>query len=253
MLDVKDDGPVRTLTLARPEVRNAFNDELISALKTQFQNPGSARAIIVRGEGAAFCAGGDLQWMKKAANYTREQNIADAMNLAEMLHAVSHCPAVVIAMVQGAAFGGGCGLVAAADVAIAQEGTKFAFSEVKLGLIAATISAIVIPKIGAGHARSLFATGEVFETDKALRIGLVHDVAADAEAAEKILSGKLKAILSAGPSSVAASKQLVLTAPHTLEKTAEMLADRRATDEGKEGVAAFLDKRKASFVVESPL
>jgi len=250
MLHVKEDGAIRTVTLARPDVRNAFNDELISALREQFENPGSARAIIVEGEGAAFCAGGDLQWMKKAANYTREQNIADALNLAQMLQAVVNCPAVVIARVHGAAFGGGCGLVAAADVAIAQEGTKFAFSEVKLGLIAATISSIVIPKIGAGHARSLFATGEVFDTEKALRIGLVHDVVTDAVESETVLQAKLKAILSAGPEAVAASKKLVNTAPHSIEATAEFLADRRATDEGKEGVAAFLEKRKASYVVD---
>lgn len=252
MLDKKVEGSVLHVTINRPEVRNAFNDELIAALSDTFANPGGARAIVIRGEGPAFCAGGDLQWMTKAATYTREQNIADALLLAQMLDNAARCPAVVMAKVHGAAFGGGCGLVAACDVAVALPGTKFAFSEVKLGLIPATISNIVIQKIGQGHARSLFATGEVFESEKALRIGLVHDLATDPYDAEQILQAKLKAVLAAGPQAVHKAKHLALDAPFALEETAARLADARASDEGKEGVAAFLAKRSASFVEHLP-
>lgn len=253
MLDKKRDGSVLHVTINRPEVRNAFNDELISALSETFANPEGARVIIIRGEGPAFCAGGDLQWMTKASGYTREQNIADALNLARMLDNAARCPAVVMAKVHGAAFGGGCGLVAACDVAVALPGTKFAFSEVKLGLIPATISNIVIQKIGQGHARSLFATGEVFESEKAQRIGLVHDLATDPHDAEQILAAKIKAVLAAGPRAVHKAKILAMDVPYTLEETAALLADARAGDEGKEGVAAFLAKRPASFVEPYPV
>ncbi|MCE9559658.1 MAG: enoyl-CoA hydratase/isomerase family protein, partial [Armatimonadetes bacterium] len=231
----------------RPEVRNAFNEELIAALSALFADPQGARAIILRGAGASFCAGGDLAWMQRAATYTHSQNKADALNLAHMLDNCSRCPAVVIAKVHGAAFGGGAGLVAAADVAVGIEGCKFAFSEVKLGLIAATISTVVVDKIGRGHARSLFATGEIFGTDKAYDIGLIHDKATTDEEAEEVIQKKLKAILAAGPEAVHKSKLLALGAPFTLEETATKLADIRASEEAKEGIAAFLEKRAPNF------
>lgn len=258
MLRTEQRGSVLHVTIDRPEVRNAFNDELIAKLTDVFAslpdprysapNPHfDIRAVVLSGEGKAFCAGGDLEWMRNAADYTEEQNVADALKLAKLFDLIVRCPAVVIAKVHGAAFGGGCGMVAAADVAIAEENTKFSFSEVKLGLLPATISTFVIPKIGPGNARSLFATGEVFLADKALRIGLVHEAVPEAEL-DAAVDEKLKAVLSAGPRAVAESKQIVLDSPISIEESARRLAAARAGAEGKEGVAAFLEKRKASWV-----
>lgn len=248
MLRVETDGPLLRVTLNRPEVKNAFNDELIAQLVQTFTSIklGDARAVILSGEGDAFCAGGDLQWMKKAAGYSEEENYRDALKLARLFQAMVDCPAVVVVKVQGAAFGGGCGLVAASDVAIAGPKALFAFSEVKLGLVPATISPFVIPKIGQGNARALFATGEAFGAEQALRIGLVHEVAEDLDAA---VEKKLKAILSAGPQAVARAKNLGWSQPLDLETAARLLALVRAGDEAKEGIGAFLEKRKANFVV----
>lgn len=248
MLRVETDGPLLRVTLDRPEVKNAFNDELIAELFKTFTSIklGETRAVVLAGEGDAFCAGGDLQWMKKAAGYTEEQNYEDALKLARLFQAMVDCPAVIIARVQGAAFGGGCGLVSASDVAVAGPKALFAFSEVKLGLVPATISPFVIPKIGRGHARHLFSTGEAFGAEHALRIGLVHEVSEDLEAS---IDKKLKAVLSAGPHAAAKSKKLGGSEPLELEDAARLLASVRASDEGKEGIGAFLDKRKANFVV----
>lgn len=248
MLRVEDRGEWLRVTLDRPEVRNAFNDELIEALRELFLNlDGKVRAVLIRGEGKAFCAGGDLNWMRKAAGYTEEQNAADALKLAELFDAMVSCRAVVVAAVHGAAFGGGCGVVAAADVAVAVSGTKFSFSEVRLGLVPATISPYVIQKIGGGHARALFTTGEVFDTDKALRIGLVHDVVSE-EGLEEAAMAKVKDVLRNGPEAVATSKWLATQPPLSNDESSKLLARARASAEGKEGVAAFLDKRAASFV-----
>lgn len=251
MLQIEADGPVLRVTLDRPDVRNAFNDELIAALSNVFETLAPAvRAVVLAGNGPGFCAGGDLEWMRKAAAYTEEENKRDAMRLARLFKNVAECPAVVIAKVHGAAFGGGCGLVAAADVAVAAQDAKFAFSEVKLGLIPATISAFVIPKIGRGHARALFATGEPFDASYAQRIGLVHEVA-PLEDLDAVVGRKLKHVLAAGPEAVRASKKLVLDGELSLDECATRLARARASREGKEGVAAFLEKRKASFVAEA--
>jgi methylglutaconyl-CoA hydratase len=248
MLRVERDGAVLRLTIDRPEVRNAFNDELIEALSREFRNLApDVRAVVLTGEGEAFCAGGDLNWMRKAAGYTEEQNYEDALKLARLFQSMVDAPAVVVARVKGPAFGGGCGLVAAADVAVAAEGSLFAFSEVRLGLVPATISTFVLPKIGAGNARALFSTGEAFDASTALRIGLVHEVA-PADGLDEAVRRKLKAILTAGPQAVAASKRLAQHAPESLEASARLLARTRAGEEGKEGVAAFLGKRKAAFV-----
>jgi len=248
MLKVESKGPVLYLTLNRPEVRNAINDVLIAALTQAFTDlPVGTRAVVLRGEGQGFCAGGDLEWMRKAAAYTEEQNYQDALKLAALFQAIVNCPAVVIALVHGAAFGGGSGLVACCDIAIAKSDAKFSFSEVKLGLIPATISPFVIDKIGKGHARALFATGEPFGAEHALRIGLVHDVAEDLDAAANY---KLKHILMSGPKAVAASKRLTLDEDLSSDTTARRLARARAEEEGREGVAAFLEKRKAAFVVD---
>ena len=250
MLQIRLEGPIQRVILNRPEVRNAFNDELIAALTETFTSLRSeVRAVVISGEGKGFCAGGDLEWMRKAAAYTEEQNFQDAMKLAGLFKAIAECQAVVISKVHGAAFGGGCGVVAASDVAVCADDSLFSFSEVKLGLLPGTISTYVVPKIGAGHARSLFATGEVFGAEKALRIGLVHDVAPVADL-DALVDQKLRAVLSAGPLAVAQAKRLVLDYPQTMEETARRLAAARASAEGKEGVGAFLERRKANFVVD---
>ena len=250
MLQIRLEGPIQRVILNRPEVRNAFNDELIAALtETLTSLRSEVRAVVISGEGKGFCAGGDLEWMRKAAAYTEEQNFQDAMKLAGLFKAIAECQAVVISKVHGAAFGGGCGVVAASDVAVCADDSLFSFSEVKLGLLPGTISTYVVPKIGAGHARSLFATGEVFGAEKALRIGLVHDVAPVADL-DALVDQKLRAVLSAGPLAVAQAKRLVFDYPQTMEETARRLAAARASAEGKEGVGAFLERRKANFVVD---
>lgn len=238
------------LTLSRPEVRNAFNDELIQRLTEAFASPDpGVRAIVVAGEGPAFCAGGDLEWMRRAASYTVEENERDALKLANLFQTMLQCPVPILARVHGAAFGGGAGLVAACDVAIAAPEAKFAFSEVKLGLIPATISPFVIAKIGLGHARALFTTGEPFGAEHAQRIGLVHEVTSDLDAA---IDFKLKNILSSGPKAIAEAKRLGVEGAPGLEESARRLAEVRAGEEGKEGVAAFLERRAAAFVEARP-
>ncbi len=248
MLNVESGGAVARITLNRPEVRNALSDHLIAWLTEAFEAlPEETRAVVLTGEGSAFCAGGDLEWMRRAAGYTIEQNIADALKLAQLFEVIATCKPVVIAKVNGHAFGGGAGLVAACDVAVMAPGALMSFSEVKLGLVAATISRYVVPKIGEGHARALFSTGEVFGAEKALRIGLVHEVTEDLDA---MVHEKLKAVLAAGPEAVHDSKMLAQNPAAEPEVGALMLAQRRATAEATEGVAAFLEKRKANFVVE---
>ena len=199
----------------------------------------------------SFCAGGDLNWMRKAAGYTEEQNAADAQTLAELFEAMTNSHAVFVAEVHGAAFGGGCGLVAAADVALAEIGTKFSFSEVRLGLVPATISPFVVQKIGSGHARALFTTGEVFDSAKALRIGLVHDEVAPGTMFTEVRK-RVVDILRNGPESVSTSKWLAQQPPMNKIESSQLLARVRAGDEGREGVQAFLEKRPASFVEEVP-
>ncbi len=252
MLQVQDYGSWRRVVLDRPEVRNAFNDELIEALRDQFLNlDSSIRAVVIGGNGKSFCAGGDLNWMRKAAGYTEEQNAADAQKLAELFEAITQSHAVFIAEVHGAAFGGGCGLVAAADVALAEVGTKFSFSEVRLGLVPATISPFVVQKIGSGHARALFTTGEVFDSARALRIGLIHDEVAVGSLFVEVKK-RVADILRNGPEAVKTSKWLAQQSPLDKIASSQLLAQARASDEGKEGVQAFLDKRPAAFVEEVP-
>ncbi len=252
MLKVERNGPVLRVQLNRPEVRNALNDDLIAGLYQVFTTVSpDIRAIVIGGEGAAFCAGGDLEWMKKAATYTEEQNIRDAMMVSKLWAAVQNCHAFTIANVHGAAMGGGSGLVACCDVAIATEDSKFAFSEVKLGLIPATIGPFVVDKIGKGHARALFATGEIFSAQRAFEIGLVHEVVASKDR-EAVIAKKLRNVLSAGPKAVAGAKKLVIDMPLSYEETANRLAAFRASEEGQEGLGAFLEKRTAKFVEAVP-
>ena len=250
MLAIQPEGPVVRLVLNRPEVRNALNEELIAELTKAFEalQP-ETRAVVLTGEGKSFCAGGDLEWMRKAASFSAEENVRDALTLSRLFEAIAGCPAVTICRVNGHAFGGACGLIAACDVAIAAESALFAFSEVRLGLVPATISPFVVEKIGRGQARALYATGETFDAQRALRIGLVHEVAAIAELDEKV-EAKLKAVLAAGPKAVTAAKSLARDQSANSDECARLLARVRVSEEGKEGIAAFLEKRKATFVVD---
>src|SRR3954452_12691246 len=246
---------VLTVTLNRPEVHNAFNDELISEAIDLFQNIGSrdVRAVVLRGTGPNFCAGADLNWMSKMVSYTRDQNIHDSSLLAKMYALMNECPVPLIGAVQGAAIGGGVGLVAVCDIAIATRDAKFGLSEVKLGILPAVISPYVIGKIGTSHARALFLTGERFDAERALRIGLVHRVAEDVDAA---VAETVKQLETSGPEAVRECKKLIAhVASHELidaiPYTIEAIAARRVSPEGQSGMAAFLKKEKAPWNRES--
>jgi len=242
-LHVERDGAVLRITLARPDRRNAFDAELIAELSQAFVDVGRARAVVLAGEGASFCAGADVEWMRASVGLSLDENVADANAMRQMFEAIDRCPAPVVARVQGHALGGGAGLVAAVDIAIAEPGTVFAFSEVKLGIIPAVISPFTLAKIGPGAARRYFLTGERFDAEAALRIGLVSEVAAELDAAvERVV----EELLSAGPHAARWAKRLVRERPDGPE-TARWIAERRASEEGQEGLRAFLEKRKASW------
>jgi methylglutaconyl-CoA hydratase len=242
-LRVEREGSVLRITLARPDRRNAFDAELIGELSQAFVDVGRARAVVLAGEGASFCAGADVDWMRASVGLSLDENIADANAMRQMFGTIDQCPAPVVARVQGHALGGGAGLVAAADIAIAEPETVFAFSEVKLGIIPAVISPFTLAKIGAGAARRYFVTGERFDAETALRIGLVSEVASDLDAAVDRVVGEL---LSAAPHAARWAKRLVRERPAGPE-TARWIAERRASDEGQEGLQAFLDKRAAAW------
>ena len=238
-LRIERDGQVLRVTLARPDRRNAFDASLIAELAEAFVDVGRARAVVLAGDGPSFCAGADVDWMRASAGLSYEENVADANALRRMLESIDGCPAPVVARVQGHALGGGAGLVAAADIAIASRDAAFAFSEVKLGIVPAVISPFALAKIGPGAARRYFVTGERFDSETALRIGLVGEVADDLDAAVEHVVAEL---LSAGPTAARWAKRLVRERPDGPE-TARWIAERRTSDEGQEGLAAFLEKR----------
>src|SRR5881398_3538586 len=238
----EQDGQVLRVTLARPERRNAFDAELISELTEAFADVGDARAVVLAGEGESFCAGADIEWQRSAIDLSFDENVEDARRLYRMCEAIDHCPAPVLARVQGYALGGGSGLVACADIAIAADDAGFGFSEVKLGIIPAVISPFVLPKIGA-HARRYFLTGERFDAETALRIGLVHEVTEDLDGAVERVVGEL---LSSGPEATRAAKALVRDRPAP-EETARIAAGLRSGEEGQEGLRAFLEKRRPGW------
>jgi methylglutaconyl-CoA hydratase len=238
---VERDGSVLRITLARPERRNAFDAQLIDELSKAFVDVGRASTVVLAGEGASFCAGADVEWMRASVGLSVDENVADANAMRQMFEAIDGCPAPVVARVQGHALGGGAGLVAAVDIAIADPGTVFAFSEVKLGIIPAVISPFALAKIGPGAARRYFLTGERFDSATALRIGLVSEVAEHLDAAVDHVVAEL---LSAGPHAARWAKRLVRERPAGPE-TARWIAERRASDEGQEGLQAFLEKRPA--------
>ena len=237
-LQVERDGDVLRVTLARPERRNAFNAALIAELSEAFADVGDARAVVLSGEGPSFCAGADVEWQRASIDLSYDENVEDAMRLYRMLDAIDSCPAPVVCCVHGFALGGGAGLVACGDIAVAWPDAVFGFTEVRLGIIPAVISPFVLPKIGAA-ARRYFLTGERFGADVALSIGLVQEVAEDAgEVAEAIV----ESLLAGGPEAVRAAKRLVRERPQGIE-TARIAAERRTSDEGQEGLRAFLDRR----------
>ena len=239
----RDDGVLR-VTLARPETRNAFDSDLIAELAEAFVDVGKARTVLLAGDGPSFCAGADVEWMRSSVNLDFEANVADANALRGMLEAIDRCPAPVVARVQGHALGGGAGLVACCDIAVAEPRAVFAFSEVKLGIIPAVISPFALAKIGPSWARRYFLTGERFDAATALRIALVHEVDADLDGAvERILAE----LASAGPRAARHAKRLVLERPDGPE-TARRIAARRTSDEGQEGLRAFLERRSPSWV-----
>jgi methylglutaconyl-CoA hydratase len=243
-LRVERDGPILRVTLAKPERRNAFDAELIGELREAFSDVGDARVVVLSGEGESFCAGADIEWQRSAIDLSYDDNVEDAMRLFGMMKAIDDCPAPIVARIQGYALGGGSGVAAAVDIGIAAEDAVFGFSEVKLGIVPAVISPFVLPKIGDSAARRYFLTGERFDAPTALRIGLVHEVSADLDGAVERVVGEL---LTSGPQAVREAKRLIRLRPQG-EETAQLAARLRAGDEGQDGLRAFLERRKPSWI-----
>ncbi len=242
---------VATVFLARPDARNALNAGLVGGLTRcmeELAGDDGVRVVVLTGEGDFFCAGADVGYMRDAAKFSYKENTEDARSLAAMFRAVEECPKPVVARVRGAAIGGGVGLVAAADVAVAEEGTIFAFSEVRLGISPATIAPFVLRKIGPSHTRALFLTGERFDAKRAQAIGLVHEVAPEGDL-DAVVGEKVEGLLAGGPEALAATKALLRelrdAAPgEATEIMARRIAELRTGEEGQEGLGAFLEKRE---------
>jgi methylglutaconyl-CoA hydratase len=254
-LNVSTQGPVARVMLARPEVRNAFNDALIAELAEAFDRLGAdpaLRAIVLGGEGKAFCAGADLAWMRDMAGYTWEQNRADAGKLADMLWAAYSCPLPVIGRIHGDCYAGGVGLAAVCDVLVAAEGVTFCLSEARLGLLPATIAPYVTRALGEQAARRYFITAERFDAATAHRLGFVHELVA-ADALDAKVDEVAATLVANGPMAVKACKRLVQDVAHRpitdelRAETARRIADIRASDEGREGVQSFLNKRAPAW------
>ena len=242
-LRIARDGPVLGIALARPERRNAFDAALIRELTEAFGDVGDARVVVLSGDGESFCAGADVDWQRSAIDLSYEENVEDALRLYRMLDTIDSCPAPVVARVQGYALGGGSGLVCCTDVAIAAPDAVFGFSEVKLGIVPAVISPFVFPRIGTTAARRFFLTGERFDAETALRIGLVDEITAELDDAVDHVVGE---ILTAGPEATRAAKRLIRERPGA-EAAARLAARLRTSPEGQEGLRAFLDKRPAAW------
>lgn len=253
-LHLRTEGDVLHLVLARPEVRNALDEELIadvtSALRDEARES-AVRFVVLEGEGKVFCAGADLQYMQRLAAADQATNLEDARRLGELFSAVSHCPKPVVARVHGAAIGGGVGLVAAADFVVAAEGTKFGFTEVRLGIVPGVISPFALRRLGPALCRRLFLTGEIFDAARALEFGLVDDCVA-AEELDAAVASILDKLRVAGPRAQAAAKRLLddignLPVEDAVARAPEHIARQRATSEAREGFAAFLEKRSPSW------
>jgi len=258
---VERSGPgdvVARVTLARPDAHNAFNATLCAELRAAFaelarESPAGLRAVVLAGDGPSFCAGADIAWMRAAMSLDREANEQDAMAMAEMFEAIDTCPAPVIARVHGAALGGGMGLCAVADLVIAESGTRFGFTETRLGILPAVIAPFVIAKIGESHARALFPGGRRFDAVRAQRIGLVHELVEGDVALDAAVEGAIADLLAAGPTASRAAKSIVREVrglPHGSSKwhTARIIATQRQTAEAQEGFRAFDEKRPPAWV-----
>jgi methylglutaconyl-CoA hydratase len=256
-LRLERDGAVGRVTLARPEVRNAFNAEMIADLHDAFASlsaepPDALRAVVLAGEGKAFSAGADIAWQRAAMTLGHDENRADAARLQAMLEAVDGCPVPVVARVQGAALGGGMGLCAVADAVVATGDARFGFTEAKLGILPAIISPFVLARIGEGHARALFLTGERFDAERARSIGLVHEVVADEAALDARVEALVGELLSSGPTAVRAAKALIrsrrgMTEADFAAHALDVASRQRVSPEGQEGLGAFLEKRNPSW------
>ncbi len=246
---------VATIKLARPELHNAFNEVMIAEITDAFRELSKrddVRAIVLAGEGKSFSAGGDINWMKKMVGYTFEENVKDANAMADMLRAIRECPKPVIARVQGNAFGGGVGLTAACDIAVALESAVFCLSEVKLGIVPAVISPFVLEKIGPGQMRRYGLTAERFSATEARRIGLVHEVFAIEAQMDEWIAQTCNILKSNGPKALAAAKQIFTEVAGTpwdkvQDRTTRTIAELRASPEGQEGLRAFLEKRSPNW------
>ncbi|PYS10114.1 MAG: enoyl-CoA hydratase [Acidobacteria bacterium] len=259
MLKVNVERPIASVILDRPDIHNAFNDELVKLVTETFTELGArddVRVIALGGNGKSFCAGADLNWMKRMVQYTREQNLEDARAVGRMYLTIAKCPKPVIARVHGAALGGGAGLVAASDIAMALESVQFGFTEVKLGIIPAIIGPFVIARVGPGRAREFFITGERFLAPVALNIGLVQHVAAHELALDALIDSKISQILTSAPEAIAAAKELIFgVAARTLESSLEFAADAiaraRTSEEGQAGMQAFLERQKPPWIAKT--
>ena len=255
----RDARGVAMIAMNRPGVHNAFDEVMIREIIEAFRDLGedeNVRVIVIAAEGKSFCAGADLNWMKRAADYDEDQNREDAGELALMLNAIYACPKPVIARVQGNAFGGGVGVVAAADIAIGVADVFFSLSEVKLGIIPAVISPYVIEAMGARYAHRYFVTAERFSGAEAFRIGLLHDLASSVEAMDEQIAVLCTTLLANSPKAIEAAKNLIQAVSQKsiddelMEDTVERIAQIRSTPEAKEGIRAFLEKRKPSWIRE---
>lgn len=254
MLKVIENNGIVTVSLDRPDVRNAFNPAMIQKITEEFKTLShrtDVRLIILRGEGKAFCAGGDLHWMQEMKNYTLDENDKDSQRLFEMFEAIYKCEVPVLGVVHGAAFGGALGLIAACDYVIAEEKTQMCFSEVRIGLAPAVISAFVLRKSSLGFVGPWMLSGKVFTASEAQRAGLVLDVVASADL-EKQIQVVSQLFLDAGPEAVRLGKKLIqdipsMTLSQAKEATCKLIAERRVSPEGQEGLSAFFEKRNPSW------
>jgi enoyl-CoA hydratase/carnithine racemase len=240
-LRIERDGPLLRITIDKPERRNAFDAELIRELREAFTDVGDARAVVLTGEGENFCAGADIEWQRSSIDLSFEENVDDALRLYRMLEAIDSCPAPVVAWIQGYCLGGGSGLAACVDIAIAAEDAVFGFSEVKLGIIPAVISPFVLDKIGYGAARRYFLTGERFGPEIALRIGLVSEIGPNVESV-------VSELITSGPEAVREAKKLLRPLGASGVELAEIAARMRTSDEGQDGLRAFLERRKPGWL-----
>ncbi|HET6312478.1 MAG TPA: enoyl-CoA hydratase-related protein [Chloroflexia bacterium] len=256
LLTVEVSEGAARVTLNRPEVRNAFNSQLIEEIRGTFERIsqgayGEVRAVVLGGEGHSFCAGADVNWMRASLDFTQEQNVADALHMASMFDQVNRCPVPVIGRVHGAALGGGVGLAAVCDIVVAAEDAVWAFSEAKLGIAPAVISPYVLAKIGRTHARALFFTAERFDTARAVQIGLAHIAMPEAKLDDEI-ERLVCEVKTSSARAIAWAKELIATVPalpphDAMQLTAQTIAALRVSPDGQEGLRAFLEKRKPGW------